>query len=484
MKDETLKLERAWLVGDRISSGGMAEVWEVTSGSEEGAAKLIPKAPGADRELLFVDVAATNVVPVIDRGEHGDYWVIVMPRATMSLRDLLSDRNEPLSLDEALTVLGDVAAALADLDDEVVHRDLKPENVLLLDGRWQLSDFGISRYAEATTATETRKFALTPPYAAPEQWRAERATAATDIYAFGVMAYELFAGARPFAGPASHDFREQHLHETPPSLTDVPAALDALVAECLYKAPEARPRAANVAARLAAAASQSAASSGLAKLAQVNRDEVHRQSAAAAEASAAQTAAEARRALQVAANDLWGRITGALVSAIEQAAPSAALTTQGASFLCRLGPAELTASASSPVDRDSGAPFDVVASARISLSTNSSRYAGRQHSIWYSDAQVAGEYAWFETAFMTMPLLGQRRPQEPYAMDPSPESAGALGPGMHTVQVAWPFTRLGLSDLGDFIDRWASWLAEAAQGRLQHPTSLPERDPAGSWRRS
>jgi serine/threonine protein kinase len=71
-----------------------------------------------------------------------------------------------------------------------------------LDGRWCLADFGISRYAEATTAPDTRKLAWTPAYAAPEQWRAEPASAATDVYALGVIAYELLAGIRPFRGTA------------------------------------------------------------------------------------------------------------------------------------------------------------------------------------------------------------------------------------------------------------------------------------------
>ena len=104
MKGETLRLKREWLVEERIGAGGMAGVWQVISGDQEAAAKLIPKEPGADRELLFVDVAARNVVPVIDRGEHGDYWVIVMPRAVMSLRDRLPDGGMALSLEDVLTV--------------------------------------------------------------------------------------------------------------------------------------------------------------------------------------------------------------------------------------------------------------------------------------------------------------------------------------------------------------------------------------------
>lgn len=146
-----------------------------------------------------------------------------------------------------------MADALVDIAGRVVHRDIKPENTLYLGGHWCLADFGIARYAEASTAPDTRKFALTPQYAAPERWRAEHATAACDIYAFGVMAFEMLAGHVPFAGPTVEDLRHQHLNEQPPSLVGVPPALASLVTECLYKAAEARPTAAVVAARLAGA---------------------------------------------------------------------------------------------------------------------------------------------------------------------------------------------------------------------------------------
>lgn len=186
----------------------------------------MPKVPGAQRELLLADVSnARNVVPIIDSGESGDNWAIVMPRAERSLRDYLAGTSGPLGLKEAVAVLADVAAALSDLDGRVVHRDLKPENVLLLAGHWRLADFGISRYAEATTAPDTRKYSLTPEYAAPERWRAERATTSTDVYSLGILAHELLAGQRPFQGPQPEDFREQHLHVDAPHLEGVPTAL-------------------------------------------------------------------------------------------------------------------------------------------------------------------------------------------------------------------------------------------------------------------
>lgn len=202
---QRLDLARRWLVGDRIGGGCFGQVFMVTADDgNEAVAKFVPKTPGADRELLFVNLTdVRNVVPVIDTGEHGDSWVLVMPRADHSLRDFLDEADGAVSIADAVRVLNDVTDALIDLDGKVVHRDLKPENVLQLDGHCCLADFGISRYAEASTAADTHKFALSPQHAAPERWRNEHATIAADMYALGVMGFEMTAGARPFIGTAS-----------------------------------------------------------------------------------------------------------------------------------------------------------------------------------------------------------------------------------------------------------------------------------------
>ena len=178
-----------WVIGERLNEGGFGQVYAAKSAEYELAvAKLVPKAPGAERELLFADLQnVRNVVPIIDQGETEDCWVLVMPRADKSLRSYLRQVGGPLGLVDAVSVLLDIAVTLVDLDSRVVHRDLKPENVLLLGGRWCLADFGISRYAEAATAPDTRKYSMSPRYAAPEQWRFERAGTQADVYAFGVV---------------------------------------------------------------------------------------------------------------------------------------------------------------------------------------------------------------------------------------------------------------------------------------------------------
>ena len=142
-----LQLGQAWTLGERIGGGGFGQVFAARCASgDTAAAKLVPKASGAEREMLFVKLSGIrNVIPVIDSGETDDAWVLVMPRAEKSLRQHLNACGGPLSVADSVVILIDIATTLADLDGKVVHRDLKPENVLLLDGRWCLADFGISR---------------------------------------------------------------------------------------------------------------------------------------------------------------------------------------------------------------------------------------------------------------------------------------------------------------------------------------------------
>ena len=308
---QIIRLGRQWIIGDQLGSDGFGRVYLARSGDGvDAVVKLIQKDAGAERELLFEELKdVPNVIPILDRGEWGHYWVIVMPRAGKSLRDYLRENIEHLSLSDTIKVLSDVTAALVAMENRVVHRDIKPENILLLDGCWCLADFGISKYAEATTAPDTRKYHMTPPYAAPEQWRWEQATNATDVYAMGVVAYEVLGGMRPFKGP---DYRHQHLHENPAAIQGVPPKLQSIIAECLYKNPQARPRPQNLLERLRTVLNP--ASEAGRKLQQANEIVVHERAEQACQKSVEKSKEDRRIELCDAAEKSLDRIVQLLDS--------------------------------------------------------------------------------------------------------------------------------------------------------------------------
>jgi len=495
----------AWEVGSRFGSGGFGSVFEAKSlDGEPAAAKFIPKEPGAKREMLFEDslVGIRNVVPILDSGEDDNHWIIVMPRAEYSLRDLL--QGGPLSLEESRKVLEDMADALEDLRrNGIVHRDLKPENVLWLEGSWCLADFGISRYSDAATAASTRKHSLSPDYAAPEQWRMQRATSATDIYALGVMAFELLNGTRPFMGSHS-ELREAHLHSPVPPST-APRKLGWLIEECLEKSPESRPSPMDFRRRLELSLKGSGAA-GLLALENANQMHAQKRAEAARLESTARTEAERRQALAAAARNVYERFSAEVLDTLLDSAPGANVHKGDVGeWTLLLGNAKLSlhrpaaqinpnwaagsASTSFGVQNSHQrvqAPFDVISSATISLTTRHDLrgYQGRSHSLWYGDVRSKGQYGWYETAFIDSLFLPSQQPSvHPYALSPSEKAALALVSNSK-VQHAWPFMPVDAIDLSEFINRWAEWLAAASEGKLKSPSTLPERRPNGSYRPS
>lgn len=179
-----------------------------------------------------------HLVPILDVGRLDNAVLLVMPVASESLADRIR-RDGPAGSDTTIEIVRQIATGLRQLAAlNIVHRDIKPSNVLLLDGRWCISDFGVSRILNAATATLSWVGTGTLEYRAPEIWRGDRELPGSDLYALGCVAYEVLTGSKAFPGP---DFREQHMTSLPQMPPDCAPALAALIFDLLAKSPSARP---------------------------------------------------------------------------------------------------------------------------------------------------------------------------------------------------------------------------------------------------
>jgi serine/threonine protein kinase len=212
----------------------------------------------ADRFEREIGVAAQlqhpNIVPVLTAGDSGGVPYYTMPFVEgLSLRARLS-RDGALPIGQAVSILRDVARALAYAHEHgVVHRDIEPDNVLLTGDAAVVTDFGIAKAlsasrtnAPAGSLTQTGTSLGTPAYMSPEQVTGEAAVDhRADLYAFGVTAYELLTGRPPFDAAFAHRMMAAHVQEAPPPLaarrSDTPRALAALVMQCLEKDPARQP---------------------------------------------------------------------------------------------------------------------------------------------------------------------------------------------------------------------------------------------------
>ena len=198
-----------------------------------------------------------SIIRILDVGSsRGRHYIIMELVRGGSLRRLLQRGSAPPA--QVLSVLAEVAAALAYAHAQgVVHRDIKPENVLLTgSGRAKVADFGLARTTDQSSLTTQGRILGTALYMSPEQVRGQRATAASDVYAFGIMLYEAITGDRPFTADSQLGYLYQHAEVDPPRPVirgRYPAALAGLALACLAKEAAERPTMTDVAERLAAA---------------------------------------------------------------------------------------------------------------------------------------------------------------------------------------------------------------------------------------
>lgn len=265
---EARPLGSRYLLHDRLGRGATGEVWRATrrEGGGEVAVKVLRPELADDHDLVarfvqerstLVGLAHPGLVSVHDLVVEGSTLAIVMDLVDgPDLRRYLRGAGSPPPA-TACDLVAQLADGLAAVHEAgVVHRDLKPENILLLrDPRGgdalvaRLTDFGIARSPAGPVLTRLDQLVGTPEYLAPELVEGGRATPAADIYALGVVAYELVCGRRPFVGEYPAAVLRGHLDDRPPRPVGVDDRLWALLADCLAKGPVSRPAAVEVSRR-------------------------------------------------------------------------------------------------------------------------------------------------------------------------------------------------------------------------------------------
>jgi bifunctional DNase/RNase len=190
-----------------------------------------------------------NIAQVYDFGQtDGTYYIVMELVDGTDLRRYLRSRDV-LDVDRALIIAHDVALGLGAAHRRgMVHRDVKPQNVLVgRDGSIKLTNFGIASFSKDINAEQLTTPGMTlgtVQYYAPEQAQGEMVTPAADVYALGIVMYEMLTGRTPFDGDTTVAVAMQHIHDTPvpPSQlnSNIPPALEEIILRCLEKAPEMR----------------------------------------------------------------------------------------------------------------------------------------------------------------------------------------------------------------------------------------------------
>src|SRR3954452_14000784 len=243
-------------IDGEIGAGGMATVYlahDIRHDRKVALKLLRPELSaviGAERFLAEIKLTANlqhpHILPLFDSGEADSHLFYVMPFVEgESLRALLN-REKQLPVAKAVRIAGEVASALDYAHRHgVVHRDIKPENILLHDGRALVADFGIALAASkagGNRMTETGMSLGTPHYMSPEQAMGEREiTARSDVYALGVVLYEMLTGDPPFTGSTAQAVVARVLTEAPrpilPQRHTIPPEVEGAILIALEKLP-------------------------------------------------------------------------------------------------------------------------------------------------------------------------------------------------------------------------------------------------------
>jgi serine/threonine protein kinase len=240
-------------VGQLIGASALAEVYETRHPALEQPMALKVFAPGISAHTTYIEtmrdtaasaqrLRAAHILPIYDFARAGDHIYVSMPLMRESLRALLQ-RTPPLPPADAVALLRQITAGLAPAHAAgIIHRDLKPENVLLdAHGHVFISDFGVGRDLPPRGALGAAPDTLSsligsPAYMAPEQLRGLPTDQRSDVYALGIILYEMLTGAPPFSGATIYEVAAQALTTPIPPFAQRGASMSPLLERAILRA--------------------------------------------------------------------------------------------------------------------------------------------------------------------------------------------------------------------------------------------------------
>jgi len=470
------------------SPGGFGSVYlGFDSDGQEVAIKRLHQTAKelAHRELEIADKLMgrelKHVLPFLDAGldTESDGYFLVMLKGENDLQRELESSGK-FSEDKAVLILKDITCGLLEVSD-LVHRDLKPANILYHEGKWKIADFGIARFVEEATSSQTLKRCLSPQYAAPEQWQDLHATHLTDVYALGCIGFALLTGSPPFSGPGNSDYKKQHLNQAPPKVDIHIDQLRSLLSMMLRKNPDVRPeleRINTILKSISETQSDIPRGLGFKALTKAGASDAERLSREEAEEAKAKSDWENRFNIYKGGFAILRDILQELVDYVREVAPTAVINFDGQSGSISLGLGVLEWSFTNvhmpiPKDEFSESHWDVVAGAIITIHQRSANDLKFGSNLWYMRRSDKEPFRWNEVSYMSTPFADQRGKDEPFELFSFEQADLAASSIFGANQIAFGPKLMDDEDKHDFIERWLKHLADASEGRMQRPRSLP-----------
>lgn len=246
----------SYLIQEKIGEGGMGVVYKAvhTQIDQVVAIKAIYPQYAKDKNFkerfrreakVQAKLHHPNVVNILNyiEDDEGNIYIVMEYINGGTLENKIAQRK--LTLDEIVSITVQVLNALSYMHSNgIIHRDIKPSNIMFSDGFVKVSDFGIAKPAEDKGLTRTGTIMGTVWYMAPEIIQGRQASYSSDLYAVGVMLYQMLTGKAPFFGKTDFEIMKAHLEKEPPSIRELnpnlPEGIDTIVRKALAKRPEER----------------------------------------------------------------------------------------------------------------------------------------------------------------------------------------------------------------------------------------------------